>query len=535
MSIPLAINTAWWASTVPSAALFALALARPADAQRAVLRRILRANAVSAFGREHAFDSISTIEEFRSRVPVREYEEFRPYIDRIRSGESAVLTCEQPMALLPTSGSTSAFKLIPFTQALKAEMGRAIGPWVCGMFSSMPGLAAGRAYWSISPSIRLELESAVPIGFGEDSEYLAPAIARLVERTFAVPSKVAGIRDVHDFRYVTLLHLLLAVDLRFISVWHPTFFVLMLERLPDLLESLIHDIREGRCTLPSGACGAEYAAPAAPGRAAYLEQCGPDAAAVWPRLQAVSAWTEGHASISAEALRRALPQATLLPKGLIATEGIVSIPWGRARVLSVRSHFFEFLSAEGRMLTAEELVEGEVYTVTITTGGGLYRYRLGDRVRVGGHVDNTPTIEFVAREGGGSDLRGEKLSPEFVEWAVGRLVKDLGISPSLTVMSPVRGDPPSYRLLLGTSSCLPPSAAATLDNMLRENPHYDLCRRLGQLKCASVSACSHEAAYRYLEARAVNARLGSVKPPILDHTGEMQDRSRGDLTHAGAS
>ena len=56
------------------------------------------------------------------------------------------------------------------------------------------------------------------------------------------------------------------------------------------------------------------------------------------------------------------------PKGLIATEGIVTIPFEGHHPLAIRSHFFEFLDRNDQPKLAHELEAGSEYTVVLTTG-----------------------------------------------------------------------------------------------------------------------------------------------------------------------
>ena len=92
-----------------------------------------------------------------------------------------------------------------------------------------------------------------------------------------------------------------------------------------------------------------------------------------------------------------LPRVHIQPKGLLATEAIVTLPFRCLTPLAVRSHFFEFLR-DGRPYLAHQLVPGEVYSVVVTTGGGLYRYRLEDKVQVNGFVERTPSLAFLGKE-----------------------------------------------------------------------------------------------------------------------------------------
>jgi hypothetical protein len=70
----------------------------------------------TAFGRDHAFDKITSFEEYIQRVPLREYEDIIPYIDRIKSGEENVLWKGRPLYFAKSSGTTAGVKYIPITR-----------------------------------------------------------------------------------------------------------------------------------------------------------------------------------------------------------------------------------------------------------------------------------------------------------------------------------------------------------------------------------------------------------------------------------
>lgn len=88
---------------------------RPAETQERVFRELIRVGRETAFGKDHDFESIHTYEDFKARVPVRDYEGFRPYIDRIVKGEKNVLWRGVPIYFCKTSGTTSGAKYIPIT------------------------------------------------------------------------------------------------------------------------------------------------------------------------------------------------------------------------------------------------------------------------------------------------------------------------------------------------------------------------------------------------------------------------------------
>jgi hypothetical protein len=75
----------------------------------------------TAFGRDHQFEKINTYENFKKHVPVQDYEDIRPYIDRITHGEPDVLWPGTPEYLAKTSGTTSGVKYIPITKESMPE------------------------------------------------------------------------------------------------------------------------------------------------------------------------------------------------------------------------------------------------------------------------------------------------------------------------------------------------------------------------------------------------------------------------------
>jgi hypothetical protein len=75
----------------------------------------------TAFGRDHHFGNINCYEEFKKNVPIRDYEELRPYIERIVHGEENVTWPGKPAYLAKTSGTTSGVKYIPISKESMPE------------------------------------------------------------------------------------------------------------------------------------------------------------------------------------------------------------------------------------------------------------------------------------------------------------------------------------------------------------------------------------------------------------------------------
>jgi len=89
----------------------------PIETQQKVLNQLILEGAKTAFGKDHDFEKISTYEEFRKAVPIRDYEGLKPYVDRVVDGEENVLWPGKPLYFAKTSGTTSGAKYIPLTKA----------------------------------------------------------------------------------------------------------------------------------------------------------------------------------------------------------------------------------------------------------------------------------------------------------------------------------------------------------------------------------------------------------------------------------
>lgn len=85
-------------------------------AQNRILEKLMAKAKHTAFGKDHRFAAIKTYTDFKKNVPVRDYEQLRPYIDRVVAGESDVLWPGKPVYLAKTSGTTSGVKYIPITK-----------------------------------------------------------------------------------------------------------------------------------------------------------------------------------------------------------------------------------------------------------------------------------------------------------------------------------------------------------------------------------------------------------------------------------
>ncbi|MGA2169390.1 MAG: GH3 auxin-responsive promoter family protein [Terracidiphilus sp.] len=518
--ICLLANSLWATGCIPEYARFRRAIHRVAEEQEAVLCGILRKNADTEFGRTHGFSSIRSSGEFQRRVPIRDYDQHQRWIERAENGIPSVLTREAIRLFEPTSGSSGGTKLIPYTRSLQCEFQRGIQAWIADLFAHFPELLGGPAYWSISPpSARGNKTSGgIAIGFDDDTSYLGGWRKSLVRSVMAVPGSVSLESDSEEFIYVTLLYLLCARDLRLISIWSPTYLLLMLDRLTQWRDRISFDLEHGTHFNADNRRSREAQEALRAGSPQDIY------ARLWPKLKLISCWTDANAAGPAAKLAGLFPLCRVQGKGLIATEAFISFPFigHEGATLSLRSHFLEFLSSGSEHAQrAHELDLGGFYRVIVTTGGGLYRYMLGDQIQVTGRIENCPLVRFVGRLDSVSDWFGEKLNDAHVSRAFKDAFKNSGVVPSFAMLACDTTPPAGYVLYIDAdgSGELIAQAAAAIEADLRDNFHYDYARRLGQL--ASVRAVRiRDGARLYMKDAVRNGqKMGDVKAPALNRRG----------------
>lgn len=484
----------------------------PARTQTARLQAILANNQHSAFGREHGFAAIDSVEAFRARVPVCDYDMLRPWIERVVNGETQVLTTEPVLAVEETCGSSAANKIIPCTQSLIQEFAVAVNAWILDLYQHAPALLGTSSYWAISPVMRARTHTAggIPVGLDDDTAYLGRFGRWAMAHLMAVSGDVAKLPSVADWRRETLRQLVSARDLGLISVWSPTFLTLLMEALDQDWDRVMSGID--------------------PRRRREIEKLRTHESrllgtAIWPRLRIISCWADGPSADFLPALRAWFPGVVVQPKGLLATEGVISTPrWGiEGGPLAVNSHFLEFIDLETPdhpPRLAHELIRGGLYSPILTTGGGLYRYHLKDLVRCVGMFHATPAVRFEGRLDRVSDLCGEKLDARLVEREVRDLLVSRNLHESFCLLAPCRGEPPAYTLFIETDA---PDAALELlgpdlDQALATAAcHYGYCRRLGQLGAIRVRRVQSGARVFEAALAAQGQRIGAIKMSLLDH------------------
>jgi hypothetical protein len=477
------------------------------DRQTSWLKSCLQRNRTTAYGQLYNFSKIKTVQNFRDMVPCISYDDLSPWIDKMVHGEADVLFSGTPVAFETTSGSSGPAKLIPYSNESFADFRQAILPWLSTVVKTY-SLQKGSAYFSISPVCRDR--SILPCGISvgvPDGGYMGNDILDIFASISAVPSWVGELKDIQTWQLATLYSLVRHEDLVLVSVWSPSFFTVLMNGIASRAKELLN-------LFANGGKLADRQLPKDEKALVRLEKFmnTRDSSLIWPDLRLVSCWADGSSRPFFNMLGKRLPQASFQPKGLLCTEGVVTVPNQKGLpVLTVDSGFYEFLDERGTAFLGHELKKGERYQVVMTTSGGLYRYITGDQVVFRGFSEGLPILNFTGRSNSVSDLVGEKLTEEFVSSCLAEL-------PGFSMLVPISAEHPRYVLVIDRGTDVnEKDALKEVKSRLCKNVQFDYALRLGQLKELKVIRVP-DLVEKYIDlSTARGGRLGDVKVPTLNN------------------
>jgi len=476
------------------------------DVQRQVLDDLLAAHGHSDFGRDHGLGSVKSVEDFRNAVPIRTYEDMRPYMDRVFEGRTTALLPPGHDVLMfsLTSGTTGYPKHIPVTQHFADTMRRGSNVWGIAALRDHP---AGwlRAILRIS-SPMCEHTSPTGIPCGAISGLLMRNQKTIVRRMYVTPESAASIED-PDAKYYTICRCGVSRDVAMIITANPSSTIAMIEAGRRHAERLIRDVADGTLT-PPGKLPQDVirAVRFKPNRnLARRMQAGVDRDGqllpghFWnPSL--LANWTGGTLKLYLKRLGELFGDVPVRDVGLLASEGRFSLPLesgASAGVAEIMGNFLEFIPADQRgsdrpdTLGAHELQVGCEYFLVVTNWAGLWRYDLDDRVRVTGHLGNSPVFEFLSRGLHTANITGEKITEHQVVEAMRIASHQLGAHVETFVLQGHFDSVPYYEL------------------RIEANDGNDL-QRIGDLMDHALGELNIE-----YGAKRKSGRLGPIRPSAL--------------------
>lgn len=317
--------------------------------QEAIFKDLLKVGAKTQFGKDHHFNDIKTVEEFRQAVPVRDYEAIKPYIDQVKEGRHNVLWKGQPLYFAKTSGTTSGVKYIPIS---KDSMPNHFNSGRNAVFCNLAEIGSPRVFDGkmifLSGSPELERVGGVPTGrLSGIINHQIPSYLR----TNQLPSYETNCIEDWETKLDRIVDETINRNMTLISgipPWMQMYFDRLIERSGKPVGELFPDFS----VLVHGGVNFE------PYKSRLFDSIGRKVAAIetFPASEGFFAFQD---SQHAEGLL------------LNTNSGI----------------FFEFVpiseifSENPRRLGLKEVKTGENYALIITSNAGLWSYNLGDTVK----------------------------------------------------------------------------------------------------------------------------------------------------------
>ena len=317
--------------------------------QQHIFQHLVKTGIKTMFGQEHGFQEIKSHEDYVKRVPVRDYEEFRPYIDRIKEGKHNVLWKGITIYFAKTSGTTSGVKYIPITNdSIPNHINTARNALLCYMAETGNTRFADGKLIFLSGSPELERVGGIPTG------------------------RLSGIVNHHVPKYLRS-NQLPSFETNCIEDWEM--------KLDKIVEETIHE----NMSLISGI---------PPWMQMYfdrlMEKSGKKIGELFPNFSVMVQGGVNYEPYKAkltESIGRHVDTIELFP----ASEGFFAFQDTQTEagmLLNSNSGiFFEFIpvSEMGKpnpvRLTLKDVKVGENYAIIISSNAGLWAYNIGDTVK----------------------------------------------------------------------------------------------------------------------------------------------------------
>ncbi|MES2851105.1 MAG: GH3 auxin-responsive promoter family protein [Bacteroidota bacterium] len=413
--------------------------------QQSIFGQLLKTAGKTEFGKEHNFASIKTYEDFVKNVPIRDYEEFKPYIERIKEGKHNVLWKGQPIYLAKTSGTTSGIKYIPISKdSIDNHINGARNALLCYMAETGNTKFADGRLMFLSGSPELERVGGIPTG------------------------RLSGIVNHHVPKYLRANQL-------------PSYEINCIDEWEEKLDKIVEETSHHNMTLIGGI---------PPWMQMYFdrlqEKTGKKIGELFPEF---SVMVQGGVNFEPykaklfESIGRKVDTIELFP----ASEGFFAFQDSQKEeglLLNTNSGiFFEFVPAaeifngNPTRLQLKDVKVGENYALIISNNAGLWAYNLGDTVKF---VSTNPyRLVVTGRTKHYISAFGEHVIGEEVEQSLMQAAKEENIHITEFTVAPMiqQGEGKSYHEWFIEFEHQPKDIAQfadKLNNNLRDkNIYYD--------------------------------------------------------------
>jgi hypothetical protein len=458
-----------------------------------IFKMLLKEGRKTEFGKEHRFGEINSYEEYKQAVMIRDYEQFRSYIEKIKQGKHHVLWKGLPIYFAKTSGTTSGVKYIPISKdSISNHINTARNALLCYMAETGNTAFANGKMIFLSGSPELERVAGIPTG------------------------RLSGIVNHHVPRYLRTNQL-------------PSYETNCIEDWETKLDKIVEETIQQNMTLISGI---------PPWVQMYFDKLrnitGKNIKDIFPHFSVLV-----HGGVNFEPYKSKLFDSIGGPVDNIetfpASEGFFAFQDSQTEpglLLNTNSGiFFEFIPASEvfnehpTRLSLKEVELGVNYALIINSNAGLWSYNIGDTIKF---ISKEPyKILVTGRIKHFISAFGEHVIAEEVEYALIQAAEQHQVKVVEFTVAPMiqQSEGPSFHEWFVEFEQAPANMKAfekTVDDLLRQkNIYYDDLVRGNILKPLSIRTLRRNSFIDYM--KSVGKLGGQNKVPRLCNDRKIAD------------
>ena len=521
--------------------------------QETCVKRLMRKNKTTEYGKLHNFKDVKSIEDYQKIVPLSVYADYDDYVWRMADGEKGLITNMYVRRFTESSGSTGKQKLVPLSYWAE---------WVCQCFSfSAPVGCAVK--WFAKQGKTLPAQKGLltaEIGCrrvkGGTISCLSSIpllnVSPIVEAFTTSPREVLfpepGV-DM-DMHYMKLRFALPSKKVSYLGTIFITTLESMFFYMEENWEMLCDDIEKGiindKVNVPEH-IREKYNKKLKPNpkRAEELRREfrkgfdeSPIIPRIWPNVGWMYGMGTGSLSFYQKKLRRYLGEDIPMHYlGYTATEAFMAVPLefnSYEYVILPQNGFYEFRPIDqedyDNLLTIKDLEVGKEYEIILTNMSGFYRYRIQDVIKVTGYYNQSPKITFCYRLNQIANISGEKVSSMAFDEIVANMSEESGdLYIGYSIYADRSTSPGHYKLFIELAEDISDEKKATYNALFEEklcqgNVSVEPLIKSGALGHPEVCFLKKGTYDDYREVlRKRGANLNQVKPIKVIDTDEKRD------------
>ena len=521
--------------------------------QETCVKRLMRKNKSTVYGKLHNFKDVKSIEDYQRIVPLSVYADYDDYVWRMANGEKGLITNMYVRRFTESSGSTGKQKLVPLSYWAE---------WVCQCFSfSAPvGCAVkwfaqhGKTLPAQKGLLTAEISCRKVKGGTISCLSSIPLLnVKSIVETFTTSPKEVLFPEPGvdmDMHYMKLRFALPSKKISYLGTIFITTLESMFFYMEENWEMLCDDIEKGiindNVRVPQE-IREKYNKKLKPNpkRAEELRREfrkdfdeSPIIPRIWPNVGWMYGMGTGSLSFYQKKLRRYLGEDIPMHYlGYTATEAFMAVPLefnSYEYVILPQNGFYEFrpIDQEGydNLLTIKDLEVGKEYEIILTNMSGFYRYRIEDVVKVTGYYNQSPKITFCYRLNQIANISGEKVSSLAFDEIVANLSEEMNDMYIGYSIYPDRSTSPGHYVLFleaadPVSDEKKSKYAEKFEQMLcKGNVSVEPLIKSGALGHCEVKFLKNGTYDDYREVlRSRGANLNQVKPLKVIDTDEKRD------------